>query len=194
MRSAGLALALALLAACAPLPLPRQATFHPSDAELTVTRIVHGSFVLEMHGTRLLLDPWFNSTWVMRQREPLGLTPATLPKLSAVLLTGDDATRFDPSALHDLAATTPRAIVPPAMRERVVALGFHDVTGLAWWDRTDDLLVFGGESRGLPDAIRAAYADDTYGIPIASPHVRSLNLATAVAVVLFEGLRQLGAA
>ena len=65
-------------------------------------------------------------------------------------------------------------------------------TSLAY--RTDDLLVFGGESRGLPDAIRAAYADDTYGIPIASPHVRSLNLATAVAVVLFEGLRQLGAA
>ena len=137
MRYAGLALLLPLLAACPPLPQARQATFHPSDAELTVTRIVHGSFVLEMHGTRLLLDPWFNSTWVMRQREPLGLTPATLPKLSAVLLTGDDVTRFDPSALHDLAATTPRAIVPPAMRERVVALGFHDVTGLAWWDRTD---------------------------------------------------------
>ena len=63
-------------------------------------------------------------------------------------------------------------------------------TSLAY--RADDLLVFGGESRGLPDAIRAAYADDTYGIPIASPHVRSLNLATAVAIVLFEGLRQLG--
>src|SRR5262249_38637109 len=73
VRYAGLALALALLTACPPLPQPRQATFHPSDAELTVTRIIHGSFVLEMHGTRLLLDPWFNSTWVMRQREALGL-------------------------------------------------------------------------------------------------------------------------
>ena len=137
MRYAGLALALALLTACPPLPQARLATFHPSDAELTVTRIVHGSFVLEMHGTRLLVDPWFNSTWVMRQREALGLTPSSLPKLSAVLLTGDDVTRFDPSALKDLATTTPRAIVPPAMRERVVALGFHDVTGLAWWERTD---------------------------------------------------------
>ncbi len=57
--------------------------------------------------------------------------------------------------------------------------------------RADDLLVFGGESHGLPDAIRAAHADRLYGIPIASPHVRSLNLATAVAIVLFEGLRQL---
>src|SRR5262249_45129282 len=60
--------------------------------------------------------------------------------------------------------------------------------------RADDLLVFGGESRGLPAAVRESFADATYAIPIASPHVRSLNLATAVAIVLFEGLRQLGAA
>ena len=58
--------------------------------------------------------------------------------------------------------------------------------------RDDDLLVFGGESRGLPPAIRAAHADSTFGIPLASEHVRSLNLATAVAVVLYEALRQQG--
>jgi len=58
--------------------------------------------------------------------------------------------------------------------------------------REDDLLVFGGVSRGLPQAVRAALADATFGIPIASEHVRSLNLATAVAVVLYEALRQLG--
>jgi tRNA (cytidine/uridine-2'-O-)-methyltransferase len=58
--------------------------------------------------------------------------------------------------------------------------------------REDDLLLFGGESHGLPPAIRQRYADDLYAIPMASPHVRSLNLATAVAIVLFEALRQLG--
>src|SRR5947207_1031427 len=47
--------------------------------------------------------------------------------------------------------------------------------------REDDLLVFGSESRGLPAAIRAAHAEATFGIPLASEHVRSLNLATAVA-------------
>jgi tRNA (cytidine/uridine-2'-O-)-methyltransferase len=57
--------------------------------------------------------------------------------------------------------------------------------------RSDDILVFGCESRGLPERLRAAHADDTYGIPIASPHVRSLNLSNAVAVVLFEARRQL---
>ena len=58
--------------------------------------------------------------------------------------------------------------------------------------REDDLLVFGGESRGLPPAIRAAHADAMFGIPVASEHVRSLNLATAVAIVLYEALRQQG--
>ena len=59
--------------------------------------------------------------------------------------------------------------------------------------RADDVLVFGGESRGLPAAIREAHADALHTIPIHSPHVRSLNLANAVAIVLYEGLRQLGA-
>jgi tRNA (cytidine/uridine-2'-O-)-methyltransferase len=58
--------------------------------------------------------------------------------------------------------------------------------------REDDLLVFGGESRGLPPAIRTAHADATFGIPLASEQVRSLNLATAVAIVLYEALRQQG--
>ena len=58
--------------------------------------------------------------------------------------------------------------------------------------RDDDHLVFGGESRGLPAAIRAAHADATFRIPIASEHVRSLNLANAASVVVYEALRQLG--
>ena len=57
--------------------------------------------------------------------------------------------------------------------------------------RPDDVLVFGGETRGLPDAIQAELAPELYRIPIASPHVRSLNLANAVSIVLYEGLRQL---
>jgi tRNA (cytidine/uridine-2'-O-)-methyltransferase len=58
--------------------------------------------------------------------------------------------------------------------------------------RPDDFLVFGAESHGLPRAIRDAHPEALYGIPIRSRAVRSLNLATAVAIVLFEGLRQLG--
>jgi tRNA (cytidine/uridine-2'-O-)-methyltransferase len=58
--------------------------------------------------------------------------------------------------------------------------------------RENDFLVFGSESRGLPPPLRETYADALYGIPLASEHVRSLNLANAVAIVLYEGLRQQG--
>lgn len=53
-------------------------------------------------------------------------------------------------------------------------------------------LFFGGETRGLPSAIRGRWAASLYRIPIFSPHVRSLNLATAVGIVVYEALRQRG--
>lgn len=58
--------------------------------------------------------------------------------------------------------------------------------------RRGDFLVFGRETKGLPKELVEAHADDTYVIPIDSPHVRSLNLANAVSIVLYEGRRQLG--
>lgn len=55
----------------------------------------------------------------------------------------------------------------------------------------DDLLVFGSESRGLPPDVLAR-ADDQVTIPLAG-ETKSLNLAIATAIVLFEAARQLGA-
>ena len=57
--------------------------------------------------------------------------------------------------------------------------------------RPGDLLVFGNESRGLPDDLLAGHEPDVLGIPMRVDHVRSLNLATAVAIVLYEALRQI---
>jgi tRNA (cytidine/uridine-2'-O-)-methyltransferase len=58
----------------------------------------------------------------------------------------------------------------------------------------DDLLVFGSETRGLPKHIRAFLFDSLYTIPMQGTQVRSLNLANAAAIVLYEALRQLGKA
>ncbi len=55
-----------------------------------------------------------------------------------------------------------------------------------------DWLVFGNEPYGLPDAMLEASADRVYTIPLQRDHVRSLNLATATAIVLYEALRQAG--
>lgn len=57
--------------------------------------------------------------------------------------------------------------------------------------RDGDCLLFGSESKGLPATVLARYADDAVTIPMPAGRVRSLNLATAVAIVLYEALRQL---
>ena len=59
-------------------------------------------------------------------------------------------------------------------------------------DYKDDLFfVFGKESVGLPKDLVADHTDKLYKILIHSPYVRSLNLANAVSIVVFEGLRSL---
>lgn len=55
-----------------------------------------------------------------------------------------------------------------------------------------DALVFGRESVGLPDELLAEYKDRVVGIPTMGA-VRSLNLANAVGIALFEAHRACGA-
>lgn len=62
-----------------------------------------------------------------------------------------------------------------------------------YWDARfcdGDYLVFGRETKGLPESLLLSQSENCLTIPMASG-ARSLNLATAVAVVLFEGVRQL---
>ncbi len=57
--------------------------------------------------------------------------------------------------------------------------------------RAGDCLLFGGESHGLPAGLLERHAGRTVVIPMPAGKVRSLNLATAVGIALYEALRQL---
>ena len=62
------------------------------------------------------------------------------------------------------------------------------------WDisfKDNMFLVFGKESVGMPKSLIEKYSDKLYKIPLYSKHVRSLNLANAVSVVVYEGLKQI---
>ncbi|HVF23677.1 MAG TPA: tRNA (cytidine(34)-2'-O)-methyltransferase [Pyrinomonadaceae bacterium] len=61
-----------------------------------------------------------------------------------------------------------------------------------WAFQPHDCLVFGRETRGLPEELLRRNWGNCLRIPISNPNVRSLNLATAVGIVLYEALRQLG--
>ena len=67
--------------------------------------------------------------------------------------------------------------------------GEKDYTSIHYKD--DMFLIFGKESNGLPKSIIAANSDKLYKIPIYSSHVRSLNLANAVSIVVYDGLRNI---
>lgn len=67
--------------------------------------------------------------------------------------------------------------------------GEKDYSSIEYKDNM--FLVFGKESVGLSKPITAENADVLYKIPIYSDHVRSLNLANAVSIVVYDGLRSL---
>jgi len=57
--------------------------------------------------------------------------------------------------------------------------------------RSGDVLVFGCETRGLSEDLLAVSSDRVFGIPMHRESVRSLNVANAVAIVVYEALRQI---
>jgi tRNA (cytidine/uridine-2'-O-)-methyltransferase len=62
-----------------------------------------------------------------------------------------------------------------------------------WQYEANDCLVFGRETRGLPEDLLHANWERCLTIPMLNPKVRSLNLSTSVAIVLCEALRQISA-
>ena len=62
-----------------------------------------------------------------------------------------------------------------------------------WKFSNDDCLIFGRETGGLPESVLRENWDNCITIPMLNPKVRSLNLAMAVGIVLYEALRQTAA-
>ncbi len=63
----------------------------------------------------------------------------------------------------------------------------------SYWDcpfQRGSFLVFGSESKGLPQTIHDRFPDDFYTIPMPGRFHRSLNLANSVAIAVYEGLRR----
>ncbi len=75
-------------------------------------------------------------------------------------------------------------------RER--CLYFSARAELSYWDapyRHNSCLVFGSETDGMPPRILEKHPERCFRIPMTGP-VRSLNLATAVGIVLYEAIRR----
>jgi len=68
-------------------------------------------------------------------------------------------------------------------------------TDQAYWDvefKDGDYIVFGPETRGLPESMLESNTGQCLTIPMQAGSTRSLNLATTVGIVLYEAVRQTG--
>jgi tRNA (cytidine/uridine-2'-O-)-methyltransferase len=86
-----------------------------------------------------------------------------------------------------------RAFRDAISRER--CLYFSANATRSYWDapfQPNSCLVFGNETHGMPERILEKHPERCFRIPMSGP-VRSLNLASAVSIVLYEGLRQVQA-
>ena len=73
-----------------------------------------------------------------------------------------------------------------------IYLSSHGIQDYYSIDYKDDMfLIFGKESVGLPKNIIEENSKLVYNIPLHSTHIRSLNLANAVGIVVYEGLRNI---
>ena len=110
--------------------------------ELGVTFIGHSSFLLQIAGRNLLVDPVFATRLILlrRARRP-GLRIEDLPPIDAVLLTHAHMDHLNVPSLRaivrhakQLTGLAPQAVVPEGVGDLVAKLGFRSVHQLAWWE------------------------------------------------------------
>ncbi len=113
-----------------------------ADGQTVVTFIGHSSFLVQLAGKAILIDPVFATRLILlrRQRRP-GVRVHDLPRIDAVLLTH---AHMDHLNLPSLRAVTramrarrlpvPVAIVPQGVEDLVRGLGFASVQSLRWWE------------------------------------------------------------
>lgn len=113
--------------------------------ELGVTFIGHSSFLLQVNGRKLLVDPVFSKRLILlrRQRRP-GTVVEQLPAIDMVLLTHAHMDHLDMASLRRviratrrLTGRTPEVIVPRGVEDLVERLGFSKVHGLSWWEQIE---------------------------------------------------------
>ena len=113
--------------------------------ELGISFIGHSSFLIQIGGRNLLVDPVFARALILlrRQRRP-GLRIADLPPIDAVLLTHAHMDHLHLRSLRQIVRHTrritcvaPEAIVPSGVADLVEKLGFRMTSELEWWQDTE---------------------------------------------------------
>jgi len=113
--------------------------------ELGVTFIGHSSFLLQLGGCSILIDPVFARHLILlrRQRRP-GLRINEMPAIDVVLLTHAHMDHLNIASLRRvvrsaqmLGKKAPDVVVPWGVEDLVTGLGFSRVHGMKWWEKLE---------------------------------------------------------
>ena len=113
--------------------------------EAAVTFIGHSSFLVQMGGRNLLIDPVFALRLVLlRRRRRAGILVSDLPRIDAILLTHAHMDHLNRPSLRAVTREmrrrklpAPVAIVPQGVEDLVADLGFSRVETLRWWESVE---------------------------------------------------------
>ena len=113
--------------------------------QLGVTWIGHSSFLLQLAGLHILIDPVFaRFLYLMKRRRHAGLRLRALPAIDAVLLTHAHMDHLNLPTLsrvirhtRRLTGQAPVVVVPRGVEDLVAKLGFSAIKTLEWWQGCD---------------------------------------------------------
>jgi L-ascorbate metabolism protein UlaG (beta-lactamase superfamily) len=112
-----------------------------AEHEAGITFIGHSSFLLQMGGHNVLIDPVFVTRLILlRRKRVAGVRVGDLPRIDVVLLTHAHMDHLNRPSLRAVTremrrrkAPAPIAIVPHGVEDLVADLGFGEVHSLRWW-------------------------------------------------------------
>ncbi|MBP2329720.1 L-ascorbate metabolism protein UlaG (beta-lactamase superfamily) [Kibdelosporangium banguiense] len=108
-------------------------------SNLAITRVANACALLELNGHTILTDPWFTERWYLRRGEPLGLTVAELPALTAIVATSFAANHWDLRALREYPhkTSTPVYVSTSRMARQARTFGYRMAEVLPWNETRD---------------------------------------------------------
>ena len=105
-----------------------------ASGAFSVTRIAHASVLLDFGNATVLTDPWFSEKAHFHHGEPLGMTLAQLPRLTAVVASHEHYDHFDIETFANYPDKAVPFFVGPNMLKAAQAAGFTNVRELRPWE------------------------------------------------------------
>jgi L-ascorbate metabolism protein UlaG (beta-lactamase superfamily) len=116
-----------------------------AEHEAAITFIGHSSFLLQLGGRSILVDPVFATRLILlRRKRVAGIRVGDLPRIDAVLLTHAHMDHLNRPSLRAVTREmrrrglrAPVAIVPKGVADLVDDLGFARIESLEWWQSVE---------------------------------------------------------